>query len=426
MRPALPILLLLALAAPPATAAPSWKNMTGAPLWGRIDGLHFIDPTTGWIGTAAGSIHRTTDGGVTWVEQFDDPGLYFRCIMFADAQRGWAGSLVTPYYLYATTNGGEDWTLVTNVPNPQPIAVCGLWVASSQVIYGVGAYSGPARLIKSSDGGATWSSTDMSPTVNTLIDVFFFDEQEGFIVGGRGSFPWETQAVVLHTTNGGATWQERYYGPRQGEWGWKINFPHPDTGYISLERMDPPMFVLKTVDGGLTWSELAFPDFNEQGFGFATPRRGWVGGSGNPTFGTEDGGQTWTLTPWGSSVDRFQFLNPTLGYASGSAVYKYAEHTGGVEPPPPPQRTVVAAPNPFTPRTTITYTLAQAASVELFVADPAGRLVRTLVRGHQPAGRQSIQWDGKGDDGRDLPSGIYLYVLHAGAQHEMGKLIRVK
>jgi len=245
-------------------------------------------------------------------------------------------------------------------------------------------------------------------------------------VGGRGEFPFTVRSVVLHTTDGGATWHERFFGSRLHEWGWKISFPHPDTGYVSLERASPPMFVLKTVNRGLSWTELPFEDYNEQGIGFATPRVGWVGGGDNPTFGTVDGGLTWTVTPWGESVDRIQFLSPTLGYASGAAVYKYSEGNLDTEPSPPPRASLVATPNPFTPRTTIHYTLAQATEVKLFIADPAGRVVRVLTRERQPAGRHRVEWDGRGDDGRELPSGIYLYALNAGTHHEMGKLIRVR
>ena len=426
MRSALTILVLLVLRASTATAEPAWRPVTDPWLWGRIDGLHFVNSTTGWIGAGGGSIHHTADGGATWSQQYDDPQLYFRSLMFADTQRGWAGTLNTPNILFKTTNGGADWTGVTNIPEPRPSAICGLWVGSSQVIYGVGSYAGPARIIKSVDGGATWASSDLAPLATTVIDVFFFDELEGFVVGGRGEFPFTVQAVVLHTTDGGASWHERFFGSRLHEWGWKISFPHPDTGYVSLERSNPPMFVLKTVNGGLSWTELPFEDFNEQGIGFATPRQGWVGGGGNPTFGTVDGGLTWTVTPWGESVDRIQFLSPTLGYASGAAVYKYSEGILDAKPKPPPRASLVATPNPFTPRTTIHFTLAQAAEVRLFIADPAGRVVRTLMREQQPAGRHRVEWDGRGDDGRELPAGIYLYALNAGNQHEMGKLVRVR
>jgi photosystem II stability/assembly factor-like uncharacterized protein len=408
-------------------AAPQWHALPGAPVVGRIDDLHFVDPDHGWAGTAEGRIYHTADGGTNWSLQLDDPSLYIRAIRFADTQNGWAGTLDSDELVYHTTNGGSTWDLVTNIPSPQPNAVCGMWVASSNVIYGVGSYSGPARLIKSSDGGATWTSSDLDPLATTLVDVYFPSESEGFAVGSIGNFPLQSRSVVLHTTDGGENWTQQYVGSRLGEWCWKISFATPLVGYVSLEKISSPMFVIKTVDGGMTWTELPFPNFNEQGIGFVSPLVGWVGGAENPTFGTTDGGATWVQTPWGEYLNRFQFLGPTLGYGGGITVYKYSESTVDVaDAAAPPSLHLAAAPNPFEPRTTIRYSLTESRPVELLVADPSGRIVRTLRSETQPAGMHSVEWDGKNDEGLDVPAGFYLYVLHAGDQHEMGKLVRVR
>ncbi|MBD3220046.1 T9SS type A sorting domain-containing protein, partial [bacterium] len=68
-------------------------------------------------------------------------------------------------------------------------------------------------------------------------------------------------------------------------------------------------------------------------------------------------------------------------------------------------------PNPFNPRTTIQFTLATAGQVDLTVHDLTGRRVATLVRGRLAAGRHSVAWNGRGDGGRALASGSYLYRL---------------
>lgn len=414
---------------PGARAAPQWWALPGAPLTSRIDDLHFVDPLTGWIATGDGAIYRTGDGGATWTGQFNDPTLYFRSIRFADSQRGFAGTLSSSHLLYATVDGGTTWTLVTNIPEPRPVALCGLSAPTSQVIYGVGSYAGPPRLIKTTNAGATWTSSDLSQHASTLIDVHFLSATEGFAVGSTGEFPDFSRSVVLRTTNGGMSWQRRYLGTRDGEWGWKISFPTPDTGYVSLERTGSgPMYFLKTVDRGLSWTTLPFEPYNEQGIGFVNPRVGWLGGRGNPTFGTTDGGQTWTETPWGEYLNRFQFLSPTIGYGAGVTVYKYAEALVAVDPriPAAARPSLTALPNPFGPRTTIRYELTAPVEVNLFVADPTGRLVRRLVRGRQDAGPHVLDWDGRDDAGREVAAGIYLYVLHAGTKHEMGKLVRVR
>lgn len=65
-------------------------------------------------------------------------------------------------------------------------------------------------------------------------------------------------------------------------------------------------------------------------------------------------------------------------------------------------------PNPFNPETTINYELPTTVKVKLKIFDLLGREVRTLVNQVQPAGQHQARWDGKDNEGRDIPSGIYL------------------
>jgi len=85
-------------------------------------------------------------------------------------------------------------------------------------------------------------------------------------------------------------------------------------------------------------------------------------------------------------------------------------------PPAAPLASVVldpVYPNPFNPQTKIPFELSQSASVELAIYDAAGRLVRSLVSGVQPAGRQDIRWDGTDDHGQSVASGMYFARLKA-------------
>jgi aminopeptidase N len=68
-------------------------------------------------------------------------------------------------------------------------------------------------------------------------------------------------------------------------------------------------------------------------------------------------------------------------------------------------------PNPFNPTTRIIYSLSQKGVVALRIFDARGRLVRTLLRQSRPAGEGFITWDGRDDQGAELPSGVYLYRL---------------
>ncbi len=82
-----------------------------------------------------------------------------------------------------------------------------------------------------------------------------------------------------------------------------------------------------------------------------------------------------------------------------------------------------ADPNPFAGRTTLRYALPSASDVSLQVFDLGGRLVRTLVHAAQPAGSYVIDWDGRDDASRPLPSGVYLTQLKAGAAAATHKVI---
>ena len=72
-------------------------------------------------------------------------------------------------------------------------------------------------------------------------------------------------------------------------------------------------------------------------------------------------------------------------------------------------------PNPFNPRTTISFTLGEPVSVDLSVYSVAGRRIATLLSGPQAAGRHEVTWQGRDDGGVDLASGLYFYRLDGGA-----------
>ncbi|MCH7498328.1 MAG: T9SS type A sorting domain-containing protein, partial [Candidatus Marinimicrobia bacterium] len=65
-------------------------------------------------------------------------------------------------------------------------------------------------------------------------------------------------------------------------------------------------------------------------------------------------------------------------------------------------------PNPFNPTTTMKFALPMASNITLRVFDLRGRVVRELVSGHWKSGYHRVIWNGKTDNGRDVPSGIYI------------------
>jgi hypothetical protein len=78
-------------------------------------------------------------------------------------------------------------------------------------------------------------------------------------------------------------------------------------------------------------------------------------------------------------------------------------------------------PNPFNPRTEIVFRVKQEGLVVLKVYDILGREVQTLVNGKMTAGTHRVSVDG-----RDLPSGMYLYTISAGNFHDVKKMVLIK
>jgi hypothetical protein len=85
----------------------------------------------------------------------------------------------------------------------------------------------------------------------------------------------------------------------------------------------------------------------------------------------------------------------------------------GAETPSPTRPALAVAPNPFNPRTVVTFELPQAGEVSVAVHDVQGRLVRRLAAGGHEAGRHELVWDGRDDRGRAAGAGVYLVRLSA-------------
>ena len=69
-------------------------------------------------------------------------------------------------------------------------------------------------------------------------------------------------------------------------------------------------------------------------------------------------------------------------------------------------------PNPFNSQTTIAYQVANIgpipAEITIEIYDILGRKVRTLLNERKEIGSHKTTWDGRDDDGIDLPTGIYF------------------
>ncbi len=84
------------------------------------------------------------------------------------------------------------------------------------------------------------------------------------------------------------------------------------------------------------------------------------------------------------------------------------------------------SPNPFNPSTTLRYHVpAGARRVSLAIFDQRGRRVRDLAPAAEPGWRECA-WDGRGEDGRVLPSGVYFAQLDVDGAMRIRKLALLK
>lgn len=460
----IPVVLLLL---PSPVLSQGWEPATSAPEGNsrqRHDDVGFGDATRGWLVNTRGEIWKTDDAGHVWELQLDTNGFFrFRSLAPIDRRHAFAGTVQTPgAVLFATDDGGESWTDVTNrISGTQPIGICGMSVVTDRLIFGVGAYYGSATLIKSTNGGVTWTGKSMRPLAQTLVDVHFINEDVGFATGGT-SEQLTGEAVVLRTEDGGTTWTSVYESTREsgivGEWGWKISFPTPMVGYISVEYAtnydSRPAKVLKTVDGGLTWSPLdvtgSVSRAGLQGIGFISADRGWASGRGVTSF-TEDGGASWTqLLDWSpepvedvngtlvsspegqldGSINRILVVSDTLAIAVGKRVYRLnpALATGTTPATSVPERFRIleAYPNPFEDQVTLEYDLMEPGEVRVEVMDALGRSHGIIRSGREGAGRHRITWDGRSTDGQRLPSGMYFLLMDLDRSPELKQVVLIR
>jgi len=420
-------------------AQQSWGATNAPEASSRTDDIWFNDPQCGWAVNSNGQILHTEDGFATWQEQLHDPDVYFRCIGFASATRGWVGTLTAGKRLFETTDGGTTWTNVTDLPPLAPSAVCGLSVVDSSVVYASGTNfpNRPAAMMRTVDGGATWQAWDMSAHATLLVDTYFTDADHGWVVGGQASVANPTRndvrAVVLRTEDGGATWVNKVASLSAvlplGEWGWKIQFLDHQVGYVALESFVRGA-ILKTTDGGDSWTRIDINDpqgnANLEGVGFVDESTGWVGGWGSASFqegfssATTDGGTTWQdANEIGRFINRFRFLGDpvTVGYASGRTVYRYS-----AEPAVARTAAVAAAQqlrfltDNAPSRSDVPLQLAAtvpdgAGRLAVDVWDRFGEHVRRVLDDPGPAaGPRTVEWDATDDAGRALAGSFLLRV----------------
>lgn len=189
------------------------------------------------------SLFKTTDGGETWNSLNVSPNIDNTSIssglFFTTEDIGFFGG---NYYsaFTKTLNGGNTWNCIT----PDCFAGSGngiesIYFPSKNTGYAVGLGPNDINIQKTSDGGNTWSVQDI--TLSYLTDVYFTDDNVGFVVGVDGS--------IFKTENGGSI---NLSIPPSTINGLKI-YPNPTENYLNIDvetNFEPQLnFKLDTILG---------------------------------------------------------------------------------------------------------------------------------------------------------------------------------
>ena len=83
-------------------------------------------------------------------------------------------------------------------------------------------------------------------------------------------------------------------------------------------------------------------------------------------------------------------------------------------------------PNPFNPSTNIHFDVPKTADVEIHIFDVLGRRIRSFLFQNLTAGSHWIIWDGKNEQNKVVPSGIYIYQARMGSQKISRRMLLLK
>jgi hypothetical protein len=103
-------------------------------------------------------------------------------------------------------------------------------------------------------------------------------------------------------------------------------------------------------------------------------------------------------------------------------------HGPAVGPEAPPARATLEAarPNPSSANAALRFALPRAGRARLQLVDVWGRRVRTLVDGALGAGPHEAVWDGRSEDGRTAPAGLYWARLEADGAVCVRRVVRLR
>lgn len=315
-----------------------------------ISSLYMLDRQIGWALTEKGQLIRTRDGGLHWHNVSPPPPFTANpartVVRVLDAAHAWVavpGNAPASTRIFRTRDSGQSWqssTVQTSVViqitfvNPQ----IG-WLLSRQrtSANAEGASVERVQILRSSDGGQSWTlvsnvlpaSTDVAagrlPYGGQKTGISFLDAQTGWVTG---SYAAPGYPLLFRTRDGGQTWypQTLKLAPSETATQLALTAPHffsMKDGILPVSASSgngTSVMVYTTHDGGNSWQGTTPIAASASLTNFVDTNSGWTS-DGTHLARTSTGGQQWKrleTNPPLRDLSSLTFVSPTLGWAIGS------------------------------------------------------------------------------------------------------------
>jgi len=129
---------------------------------------------------------------------------------------------------------------------------------SADALLAVGA---AGTVVRTTNRGATWATTQVAPTTSGLQAGFLFDQRR-FWVGSVNGYIW-------YTLDGGKTWTRKGFAGEGTGQVFDIQFATEEIGYMLHGNATPTARLFFTLDGGVTWTNVGWRVVNWPTFNYA-------------------------------------------------------------------------------------------------------------------------------------------------------------